>query len=250
MKMKLTFLSIVLLITFFLTGCFTQLDLIDKTEQREYYYGKADEVDEDSLVDGEYYAESYDPYYDFYTYWDPLWYYPRGGFFIGYYPWYSWRYHHYSPFGQWWYHDYYYSRWYYPVHGYSHKRDFQRRKFDRRSPYDRSGRYSRIVSRTPNDKLLTDNVSRYVQDKNRTKVNVRKRTRPSIRNDRAKYRSRSVIRKSGGKKYTRASSSRRPSFSSGRSSSFRSSGRGSVSRSGGSSGSRSSNTSSRRSSRR
>ena len=253
MRIKTSFLYVFVPTVLLFSGCFTQLDLVDRAEHQDYYYGESDDAEADTAVVGEYYLGSdccYDPYYDSYGYWDPWWYYPRWGLFIGNYPWYPWRYSYYHSSWPWWYYNDYYSYWYYPAYGYYSGRRFQKRAFNRRSPYKRSTPHNRLASRASNDKLLTESSTRPVRSRNESKIDLRNRTRPSIRNDRTRYRGRPVIRKSSRKQYSRSSSSRRPSFSSGRSPSFRSSGRSSGSRSSRSSRSRSNNTSSRGSSRR
>lgn len=252
MKLKTSFLCAFILNVVFLSGCFTQLDLVNRKEQPEYYNTESEEVLEDTGTVGKYYVESdccYDAYYDYYGYQDPWWYYPRWGLFVGYYPSYLWRYSFYDPFGRWWYYDNYYSYWYYPAYGYSHN-SFQKRTFDRRSPHKRSAPHNRLVSRGPSDKLLTDHSARSVRSRSVSRTNRHSGTRPSIRNERTGYGGRTVLRRGGKSEYRGNSHSRRPSFSTGRSSNIRSSGRSSSSRSSRSSGSRSNNTSSRRSSRR
>lgn len=244
--------SLTIIISVLTLGCYTQLDLVDRGAQQAYYY----EEGEDSTIVEEHYC-MYNPYcYGYYYgYWDPWWYSPRWGFFIGlsaWNLWYPWSY--YYPYGYWysywWYYDYPY--WY--GYGYPITKNFGRRSFDRRSVYRERDNSGRSAVRSSSNQRLTDS-RRTLVDRNgtRTRTVYRRDQKRVIRSDGRIDQGRPVLRQSTGRSHLRSSpSNRRPSYMGRSSSSSGSSFRSAPSRgdSRGSSFGRTSTSSSSRPSRR
>jgi len=251
MKEHLVGIGIIISISLLFSGCYTQLNLVDKTERYNSYYYEEDTGD--SVYSDQYYADDYyydpfcyDPYYNFYLGWNSWWLSPRWGLYVGFYPgYYPWR-NYYDPYAYWWYNDYYYPYyWYGAGYGYAYHRNYGRRSFNRRSPYHRSD--DRKALRTPNQRILTQ--SRIPITSGRKAAIDSRRG-----NDRPAYRNRTTMQRSPRQRVVRRSSSGRQASYSGRSTrsssgSYRGRSGSGSSRSSGSGGSRSSSSSSGRSRR-
>lgn len=218
MKRYHFYFGVFISILFLFAGCYTQLNLIDKSERYDSYYYEGDTGDsvyvEDYYADDYYYdSYYYDPYCNFNLGWNSWWLSPRWGWYVGY--WYNpWRYY-YSPYSYWWYNDYYYPYyWYGAGYGYAYHSNYGRRSFNRRSPYRRSN--DRTAVRTPDQRILTR--SRIpVTSGSKTVINSRRAASPSIRNDGSGYRHRPTVRKSPRQRVIRRNSSERQPTYSGRS---------------------------------
>lgn len=152
-------LFFILIISFFLTGCYTQLSR-PRVATEDEYYQQSEDVEEYYQDEGTINPEdsrdvniyNYYPYYgpDYfdYWYWNPYGY--RWGY-IGPYPNYWW-----DPYGHWWmpgwyvgiyYHDYWwggYPRYYDSYHRYGRYTDYQTKTYGKR-PFSR--RSVRVVER-------------------------------------------------------------------------------------------------------
>lgn len=256
MKIYHFYFGILLTALFLLAGCYTQFNLVDRSERYDSYYYEGDTGDSvyaDQYSADDYYYDPYyyDPYCNFYLGWNSWWLSPRWGWYVGFSPWYYPYGYYYSPYAYWWYNDYYPYYWYGAGYGYAYHRNYGKRSFNRRSPYSRSN--ERTGLHTPSERILTH--SRIpVTSGGKTAMDSRRGTSPSIRNDREGYRDRTAVRRSPRQKVIRRSSTHsRPSYSgrsSGRSSSGSYRGRSSSGSSRSSGSNRSSGSSSSGRSRR